>query len=204
MLEAIAFKGRESEYIDQKSGVSARLSIAARELLISQVEQRIIKNPSLPPVPRVLDCYRLAPAITGKVELVYEGEQEGPMKVARHLIGGACRMVFDEIFPDAIAAEDDPSLSDEAYRPVLEWFSKGQQIDLQDEMPQEQYASALLSVPGLKEIVSERLPGLSDEESLLAMELVLEALYQHSLISKLDIDHGASYGDMLRSMLGSV
>ena len=200
VVEAIAFRGRDSEFIDQKSGVSARLSIAARELLVSQVEQRLLSTDDAVPVPRILDLFQLTPAITGKVELVYEGEQEGSAKVARHLIGGACRMVFDSIFPQAIADEDD-SLSDEAYRPILEWFSKGHQIDLTDAMPQAQYASSLLAVPGLKEIVQERLPDLNDDQQLLAMELVLEALYQHSLISKLDVEQGYSYGDMLRSML---
>ena len=200
VIEAIAFRGRESEFIDQKSGVSARLSIAARELLISQVEQRLITIKDSASVPRVLDLFQLTPAITGKVELVYEGEQEGPGKVARHLIGGACRLVFDGIFPQAIA-DDDESLSDKAYRPILEWFSKGNHIDLTDDMPQAQYASSLLAVPGLAELVQEYIPNLSPEQELLGMELILEALHQHSLISKLDVEQGYSYGDMLRSML---
>ena len=113
LVEAIAFVGRESEFIDQNSGVSARLAIAAQELLVSNVERRAITAPDDPACPRVVDCYQLVPAITGKVELVYEGEQEGPGKVARQLIGSACRATFDSLFPSAIDGDDDPTLQDE-------------------------------------------------------------------------------------------
>src|SRR5262249_5539926 len=86
ILEEIAFRGRDCEYVDQKSGVSARLPIAAREILVSQVERRLVKDRKAAPVPRIIDFSQLVPAITGKVELVYEGEQEGALQVARHLI----------------------------------------------------------------------------------------------------------------------
>lgn len=204
ILEDIAFRGRDSEYIDQKSGVSARLSIAARELLISQVEQRLIALPEDPAYPRILDLYQLAPAIMGKVELVYEGEQEGSGKVARHLIGGACRHIFDSLFPQAVTDDEDPSLSDDAYRPILEWFSKGHQLDVQDMVPYAQYSAALYAVPGLQEVVHASLPALNEHEQLLAMELVLEGLHHHSLISKVDVADGVSYGDMLRSMMEDI
>lgn len=204
IIEAIAFRGRDSEYIDQKSGVSARLSIAARELLISQVEQRLLHDTHNPPLPRIVDLYQLTPAITGKVELVYEGEQEGPNKVARHLIGGACRQIFDGLFPKALSEDDDDHLSDDAYRPLLEWFSKGNQIDLRDRMPQAEYKQALQEIPGLADVVEKHLKPDTEDICLLGMELVLEGLYQHSLISKVDLQHGSSYGDMLRSMLEDI
>ncbi len=204
IIEDIAFRGRDSEFIDQKSGVSARLSIAARELLISQVERRTLMQGGDPAVPRIVDLFQLIPAITGKVELVYEGEQEGATKVARHLIGGACRHIFDELFPRALSAEDDPSLSDDAYRPILEWFSKGQQVDIEDECPYSQYESALNAVPGLREVVLDNIKLDEEADVVLAMELVLEGLHQHSLISKLDVQQGVSYGDMLRSMLEDI
>ncbi len=102
IIEEVAFRGRDSEYVDQKSGVSARLPIAAREVLVSQVERRLVRDPRAAPVPRVVDLTQLIPAITGKVELVFEGEQEGTLKVARHLVGTACRTVFDRRFPDVM------------------------------------------------------------------------------------------------------
>jgi len=203
LLELIAFQGRDSEYIDQKSGVSARLPIAARELLISQVERRLLRHPEDPPYPRILDCYQLLPAITGKVELVYEGEQEGPGKVARHLIGAACRALFDQLFPAAIESDDIPSPKDDSYKPVLEHFARGETVDLDDEEDFASYQHTLEQVPGLGTIVDAAIDGADDAVRATAMELVLEGLHQHSLLSKVDLESGSSYGDMLRSMLGN-
>ena len=78
LLEQIAFNARESEYIDEKSGVSARLSISAYENLISTAERRMLINGETSTTARITDFWGVVPAITGKVELVYEGEQEGP------------------------------------------------------------------------------------------------------------------------------
>lgn len=205
IIEGIAFHGRQSEYIDQKSGVSARLSIAARELVHSQVERRwLVCGPDEPPVPRLLDLMHCTPAIIGKVELVYEGEQEGAAKVAHHLIGRACRDLFDERFPRAIETDDEPTTLDDTYQPILAWFASGRSCDLDDVMPFNDHIKTLNQVDGLAAIAAEHLQAESDAELALGMELILEGLHQHSLISKTDRDTGASYGDMLRSMLGSV
>ena len=204
IVEAIAFEGRESEFIDQKSGVSARLAIAARELLVSQVEARALRHEGEPLVPRIIDLHRLTPAITGKVELVYEGEQEGPGRVARHLIGAACRRAFDTIFPDAIADDNDPSLKDDTYKATMEWFAKGNTADIDDRIPFAEYSKGLESIPGLAQLADQYCPQDNPAARAAVMELVLEGLHQHNLLSKQDLATGASYGDMLRSMMGSL
>ena len=100
LIEQIAIEARKSEYVDAKSGVSARLTISAYENLVSAAELRILKSGEKSTFARVADFSGVIPAITGKVELVYEGEQEGPGIVARNLIGKAIRTQFIKYFPE--------------------------------------------------------------------------------------------------------
>src|SRR3972149_2016 len=99
LVEHIGFEATGSECIDAKSGVSARLSISAYENLISTAERRRIINNEKETHLRLSDLYGVIPSITGKIELVYEGEQEGPAKVAQILIGKAFRSGFTQYFP---------------------------------------------------------------------------------------------------------
>lgn len=200
-IEELAFQGRESEYVDQTSGVSARLPIAARELLVSQVERRVATSPGAAPVARLVDIAQLIPAVTGKIELVYEGEQEGAQKVARHLIGTACRVVFDRRFPDVIREGSEPQLKSDRYKPVLDWFAAGNALDLGDDMPDGEYEGQLKKIPGLSALAEEFLPQKNPRHKWVAMELVLEGLHQHSLLAKEDLSTGVSYSDMLGIML---
>ena len=200
VVEEIGFQGRSSEYIDQSSGVSARLAIAARELLTSQVEKRLLENPEDAPVARLVDLSQVVPAVTGKVELVYEGEQEGSTAVSRHLIGNASRAVFDRYFPDVIKEGSEPQLKSDRYKPVLDWFTKND-LDLSDRMDDAAYKESLGGVPGLRELAQEFLPSEDDLLTAVAMELILEGLHQHSLLAKEDAATGVSYSDMLGIML---
>jgi magnesium chelatase subunit I len=100
-IEEITFQARESEYVDQSSGVSARLSISALENVLSNMERRAAMHRQTRTWARVADLYQAMPALTGKIELVYEGEQEGLSKVARLLIGKAVGKVFKRHFPEA-------------------------------------------------------------------------------------------------------
>jgi magnesium chelatase subunit I len=195
-VEEVAFRGRESEFIDQKSGVSARLPIAVRELVISNAERRLIRHDGAAPQARLVDLTQVVPAITGKVELVYEGEQEGVSKVATHLVGDACRATFDRLFPEPLEGD-----GGDTYQPVLAWFSQGNDLELADDEDDKTYAGALESVPGLGELVAEHLPEATGSERLVAMELVLEGLHRHNLLSKMDRTTGAVYADMLKVMM---
>ena len=201
VVEEIAFRGRESEYIDQKSGVSARLTIAAHELLVSQAEQRCALMPGTPRTARLVDVWQIGPAITGKVELVYEGEQEGPAQVADHLIGQAIHTVFERHFPDAITSDDDPSPADDTYTPILSWFASSHGVDIRDDSSVTDYHAALDQVPGLKNLTKEHLPTVTGEAQYAGMELILEGLHKASLLSKINLTSGVSYTDMLRAML---
>jgi len=99
LVESIAFVARDSELVDQSSGVSARLTIAAIELLQSNLERRAAVTGDSHVFPRLADLSMVLPAITGKVEMVYEGEQQGSEVVARKLIGVAVGKLFESKFP---------------------------------------------------------------------------------------------------------
>ena len=204
ILEEIAFRGRESEYVDQTSGVSARLPIAARELLASQVERRMALCPASAPVARLIDLSLVVPAITGKVELVYEGEQEGALKVVRHLIGDACRATFDRFFPAVIKEGSEPQLKSDRYKPILDWFAKKNKLELGDDMEDEPFKKALAEVPGLQALAKEFVQHDEENDLYVTMELVLEGLHQHSLLAKEEATSGVSYSDMLGIMLESL
>ncbi|HZL84366.1 MAG TPA: sigma 54-interacting transcriptional regulator [Candidatus Krumholzibacteria bacterium] len=99
IVEQVAFEARKSEFVDQSSGVSARVSIAAYENLWSNMERRGLETGESPVYARIADLHAIVPALSGKIELVYEGEQQGPDAVARHLVGQAVKSVFAQHFP---------------------------------------------------------------------------------------------------------
>lgn len=194
IIEAIAFQARASEYVDQSSGVSARLPIAAIEILISNAERRAIMLGETTIVPRVTDLHQVGPGIMGKVELVFEGEQEGSTKVAKALIGKAVRAVFLRTFPDPLQkprrGRADQGGQREAapdpYAKITAWFEAGNTLTLEDTMPFEAYERELNRVAGLRDVVKKYMP--ADEADVYgaagAMEFVLDALHQHSKIAK--------------------
>ena len=151
LIEQIAFEARGSEYIDSKSGVSARLSISAYENLISTAERRRILNNEKDTHLRISDLYGVIPSITGKIELVYEGEQEGPAKVAQILIGKAIRNNFTHYFPtpDSLKKTQQPS----PYQPIIDWFKKGNKADLIINLSNDDYKDLLQKIPQLENVV---------------------------------------------------
>jgi magnesium chelatase subunit I len=219
LVEGVAFAARKSEFVDQSSGVSARLSIAAIENVVSNAEQRALANGEASAVPRVCDLYAALPAVTGKIELVYEGEQEGLVAVARRVLGDAVRELFARYFPAAAVAKPKPrrpnpegpvrgskdtAAEETVYKSVVDWFSKGNKVELTDGMPSAAYATALSKVEGLRELAVRHLKPQGDEEVPLAMEFVLEGLHQNSLVAREEMDSKVSYRDMLRQMFESM
>jgi magnesium chelatase subunit I len=200
VVEQVAFEARQSEYVDQKSGVSARLTRAALEGLISAAERRALLHSEAETVARISDLYAVEPAVTGKVELVYEGEQEGAQQVAHLLIGKAVAATFKRYFPDPADKEKGRA----AYSQVLAWFSKGNRLDLAPVMPFDAYAKALDQVDGLRQVVAEHAAGGTPAETASAMEFVLEALHQHSLLGKDRVDGEARFSDLMGSVLGQI
>ena len=219
VVEEIAFQARKSEFVDQASGVSARVPIAAMECLLSNVEKRAMLQGSKKAMPRMCDLYAAVPALTGKIELVYEGEQEGVLAVAKRIIGQAVQAAFQRTFPDAYQnrprrgksraprpteGSQDPPEEDSPYKPMLDWFAKGNSVEITDRMTDREYAAALDSVEGLAETAATYLKDLAKNERPLAMEFLLEGLHQISLIAREDLDSGVSYRDMLKQMFESM
>lgn len=207
LIEHIAMEARKSEYVDQKSGVSARLTISAFENLISTAERRAIRQGSEKTHVRIADFIGVIPSITGKVELVYEGEQEGPMNVAYRLLGLAIRTLFTDYFPDPqtfkrASGKQSVKPKPNPYQPVIDWFGQGNDLVLLQDFDDDAYRDALYQVDGLYSAVKQFYPDTSKEETLLLMEFMLHGLSEFSLISKKGVEAGGyNFGDILGSMI---
>lgn len=200
VIEQAAFEARESEYVDQKSGVSTRMTITAMEQIVSSAERRAIVNGESQGVLRIADLYHMVPALTGKLELVYEGEQEGAVGVAKHIVGKAISKTIKNYFPDPQSRVD---AEKNTYKIITDWFSKGNEVNLSDTVSNVEYGVLLSKVDGLKELVKQKNNGLNDLELYSWMDLVLEALHQNSMLSKQDLDDQFLYSDMVGSMFSS-
>lgn len=201
LIEQIAFEARNSEYIDKKSGVSARLTISAYENLISNAERRMLINDENRTTVRISDFLGVIPSITGKIELVYEGEQEGPAKVANILVGKAIKTLMSQYFPDPEKLKKSKSVN--PYNDIINWFSSGNTINLQDDLSEDDYKKALKSVPGLREVVKQFHPALSESQQILLMEFLLHGLAEFSQLSKTYLDNGYAFKDMFGSLFSS-
>jgi len=198
LVEQIAFEARDSEYIDKKSGVSARLTITAYENLISNAERRMLLNDEKQTFVRISDFLGVIPAITGKIELVYEGELEGPTKVANILLGKAIKTLMITYFPDPEKLKKSKSAN--PYTEITNWFGSGNTISLVDDLSLPQYKAALLSVPGLKAVIKQFHPRLIENQQLLLMEFLLHGLAEYSLVNKSFLDKGFAFADMFNSL----
>ncbi len=206
IIEEVSFQARESEYVDQTSGVSARVSISAYEALLSNIERRVLRSKDNDCFPRMSDIYAVIPAVTGKIELVYEGEQEGPSLVAHNLIGLAIKEVFSRYFPEPRQEKRHPDRAarENQYEAVTDFFSAGRKLELSDDMAFEQYKKTLTSISGLDRIVKSHFDTKDDREFLLRMEFVLEGLHQYNVIAREIRDSAVSYGDVFSDMLRSM
>ena len=204
IVEQVAFEARASEYVDQKSGVSARLTRAALEDLVSAAERRALIHGESETTLRASDLEAIEPAVTGKVELVYEGEQEGAQGVARALVGKAVSTIVKTYLPDPTAKGSGADGGRAAYREVLGWFSKGHTVDLDTDLRFAEYVQQLDRVEGLGALVDAHPAPPSPAEKASMMELTLEMLHQHSLLGKEVADDGASYADMMGSVLSGL
>jgi magnesium chelatase subunit I len=198
LIEQVAFEARKSEFIDQKSGVSARLTISAYENLISNAERRMLINHEKSTFVRLADLSGIIPAVTGKIELVYEGELEGPAKVAHTLIGKAIKHLFARYFPDPERAKKSKTAN--PYTKITEWFTEGNTIDIADDLKLDQYKKRLMDVEGLHELVQKFHPKLSENQTLLLMEFVLHGLAEFSQLNKNFLTGGFGFSDMFDSL----
>ena len=201
IVEEIAIASRESELVDQSSGVSARMPISAMELLVSNLERRQLATGDDPVVPRICDLHMLLPSLTGKVEMVYEGEQKGVEVVARQLIGEAVKKVFADRFQEVgrevgSGGEDDVG----PYSGIVAWFAGGGRVTLSDEQPFGEYEAELAKVPGLLDLAAGYGDG-SREQRALGAEMILEGLHQHLKLAREDLDSRIRYQEMVKLQL---
>lgn len=210
LIEQVAFEARTNEYVDKKSGVSARLTIAAYENAVSSAERRAIlfneKNTQV----WISDLSGIIPAITGKIELVYEGEQEGPYQVALNLLDKSIRTLFVQYFPNPdqlkkrkntgkrSTEEKEP---ENPYKAITRWFDAGNHLDLLLDIKDEERITALYQVSGLHAVAKKYYPHANEKETALLMELVLHGLAAYSILSKKMIGARIEFKDLMGSMM---
>ena len=213
LIEQVSFEARTNEFVDKKSGVSARLTIAAYEAAVSSAERRAIIHNEKQTQIWISDLSGIIPAITGKIELVYEGEQEGPYEVALNLLNKSIRTLFVSYFPNpddlkkkkpvkkSGTTTAETKQPENPYAVITKWFDAGNHLDLFLDMKDEDKVIALYKVDGLFGMVKKHFPQADEKQAALLMEFVLHGLSAYSLISKKMIDGKIEFKDLMGSMM---
>ncbi len=202
LLEQISFEARESEYVDAKSGVSARMSITAFENLLSTAERRALKNGEDSTSIRLNDFMGIIPSITGKIELVYEGEQEGAGGVASILVEDAIKTLFPMYFPQIDKLERKDAVG--PYDELVSWFFDGDGFEILDDATNKEYQKELDSVPPLNQLIKEYQPEASKEDSYFLKELLLWGLVAYKKLSKHRFTEGYQFKDLYGSFISGL
>ena len=202
LLEQIGFEARKSEYVDGKSGVSARMSITAFENLISTAERRMLINGEDQTCLRMSDFIGIIAAINGKVELVYEGEQEGAEQISLHLINQAVKTLFPKYFPEIKKLEHKDQQG--PYDMLLGWFYSDNSLFLEDGLPADVYRDTLMSVPYLETVVETHQQSCPAEEKYFMMEFLLWGLEVHKKLNKYRTIEGFQFKDGLGNILADL
>ena len=205
LIEQVAFEARENELVDKKSGVSARLTISAYENAISAAERRAIVNDEKTTQVWLSDLTGIIPSITGKIELVYEGEQEGPYQVAYNLLEKSIRTQFVQYFPNPDSLKKkkvkETQPADNPYRSITRWFDAGNSLNIFLETKDEDKIQLLYKVDGLHALVKKYYNAADEKENALLMEFILHGLAGYSLISKKIVEGKIEFKDLMGSML---
>jgi len=208
LIEQVAFEARSSELVDKKSGVSARLTISAFENAVSAAERRAIINKEKQTHVWMNDLVGIIPSITGKVELVYEGEQEGPYQVAMNLVDKAIRTQFIQYFPNPESLKkrirpktEGESREENPYKAITNWFDKGNHLNISFNTSDKDKILLLYKVDGLHALVKKYFAKTNDEQAALLMEFVLHGLATYSLISKKIFENKIEFKDLIGSMM---
>jgi len=208
LIEQVAFEARGSEFVDKKSGVSARLTISAFENAVSAAERRAIVHNEKKTQVWISDLVGVIPSITGKIELVYEGEQEGPYQVAMNLLDKAIRSQFILYFPNpelvkkrAPRKGEPQTATENPYRSIISWFDKGNHFNSFFSDNDRDKMNELYKIDGLHALVKKTFPKANERETALWMEFVLHGLSSYSLISKKILERSIEFKDLMGSML---
>ncbi|MBD3583054.1 AAA family ATPase [Flavobacterium selenitireducens] len=202
LLEQIGFEARESEFVDNKSGVSARMSITAYENLLSTAERRALKSGEEKTSVRLSDFLGIIPAITGKVELVYEGEQEGAAFVAQKLLSEAVKSVFTSLFPKIEKLEK--AGQENAYKEIVDWFFAETGFELADESSDAEYRKLLDSIGPLEDFIKKYQSETLKEDRYFLKELVLWGLVEYNKLSKDRVEEGFQFKDPYGSYISKL
>lgn len=194
LLEQISFQARESEFIDSKSGVSARLSITAFQNLLSTAERRGLKNGNPQTALRLSDFLGVIPSITGKVELVYEGEQEGADQVAIQLVADAVKTQFLRYFPkiEKLQKQDDK----DPYHELIDWFFQQSSFELLDTLDDQEYQLQLDRIEPLDDLIHTYVPQTINDDIPFMKEFILWAMVEMKKLSKYNLTDGVRFKDM--------
>lgn len=199
LLEQISFEARKSDYIDAKSGVSARLSITAFENLLSAAERRLLLADATNTQIRLSDFTGILPAITGKVELVYEGEQEGAHFVAEHLLEAAIKTLFETRFPKIKKLERKDA--EGPYDEILHWFFESEGFELLDDDSDKEYHKKINSIGPLNDFVKPFTSQMSLEDVVFLKEILLWGLVAFNKLSRHRFAGGTEYKDLYGSYI---
>jgi magnesium chelatase subunit I len=201
IIEQLAFSARESSFIDAGSGVSARMTISAYEALLTAAERRRLIEGAPNTSVRLSDFYGTISAIVGKVELVYEGEQEGAQNVAQNLLGQAVKAAYERYFPKfrnlKRTNENNPFIE------LQDWFSRGGKIELFDEYSNQEYKRAL-DIGVLNDFVSKHWTNKIDATDAFLKEMVLWSLAEYSQINKERTHVKTDFNDLFGNMISGL
>lgn len=199
VLEQISFEARKSDYVDAKSGVSARLSITAFENLLSTAERRMLISGETKTSLRMIDFLGIISSINGKIELVYEGEQEGAEQISYYLISQAVKTLFPNYFPEVKKLEKEDE--EGPYDNILGWFFKDNELFFDDTLNDRDYKKLLDKLPGVDAIIKAHQPDCSQEDRYFLIEFLLWGLEAHKKLNKYRTLEGFQFKDTLGSYI---
>ena len=202
LLEQISFEARESEYVDVKSGVSARMSITAFQNLLSTAERRALLSGDAKTTVRLSDFIGVIPAITGKVELVYEGEQEGADFVANALLDSAIKTLFPRYFPKVEKLQKQEE--ETPYDDLISWFFNSDGFELLDNLNDVDYKTKLDEVTPLDALLADYQPDIEKEDIYFEKEFILWGLTQFKKLSKYKYSEGLKFQDPYGSYISGL
>ena len=202
LLEQIGFEARKSEFVDPPSGVSTRMSITAFENLISTAERRLLITQDEKTAVRLVDFLGVIPAINGKIELVYEGEQEGAEQISFHLISQAIKTLFPNYFPKIEKLQKQNA--DGPYDDLLGWFFNDNELFLEDDLSEKEYKKALDKIPAVGKLIKKHQKDLDPNDTYFLMEFLLWGLESNQKLTKVRTLEGFHFRDSLGSYISGL
>ena len=192
IIEQISFEARESVYVDSKSGVSARLSISAFENLISSAKRRMIMNGEVKTSIRMTDFNAVISAINGKIELVYEGEQEGAVEISRLLILESVKTFFVNFFPKIKKLNKAEQL--DPYAEIVDWF-KDKELFIDENLDNKAYDDTFKTIKVLKNFIKKQIPSIDKKDENFMCEFLLWGLSSYKKVNITRTSRGLSFSD---------